>query len=246
MKLLTLAALLLIATLMPAVAQDEDDSTSLDDTPHITIVGVASAEAPPDIATISLGVRSHKPQASAAADTVAVAARAVVDAAKAKGIKDADIATQSINLSETFDEVRDPQGNIMRRKPSGFDASNTIAIRTSDLAKAGELVQTLIDKGANSFDGIAFAVERPQPIYDRLASEAASNARRQAEQVVKAAGSKLGRVLLIESPDAETPSLSRRRAAPMLAKAATISEMPVEPGTTSFQLQMRVTWALEK
>ena len=116
----------------------------------------------------------------------------MVDAAEARGVAAADIQTQSINLSQAFEDQHDAQGRYSGRKPAGFEASNTIAIRIRDLAKAGALAQDLIDKGANSFDGIAFSVEHPQPILDQLAAEAVTNARRQAEMVAQAAGVKLG------------------------------------------------------
>ena len=242
-----LAALVMAAALVPAQAQDDDDTPSLDDTPHITIVGTASREVAPDLAVITLGVMRHKLTAVAAADAVAITAQAVVAAAKAQGAKDTDIATRSLDLNQTFDEQHDPQGRLTARRPSGFDASNSITIRIRDLARAGELAQNLIDKGANSFDGINFTVEHPDPILDQLASEATSNARRQAEMVARAAGVKIGRVLLIERPDGG-PARTRG-ALPYLSRATTIvpsKSMPVEAGTTTLDAEMKVVWALER
>ena len=239
-----LALALVVASAGLARAQDDDDTPSLDDTPHITIVGRAATEVAPDLATITLGVTNQKPNAKAAADATSAAAQAIVDAAKAQGVKAADIATQAVNLAQTFEDQRDGQGRDTGRKSTGFEASNTISIRIRDLSKAGTLAQSLIDKGANTFDGIAFSVERPQPILDRLAAEAVAAARRQAEMVAQAGGVKLGRVLLIERPG-EGPARGPVFAAPMRMAAVAQTSMPVEAGVERLAAEMEVTWAID-
>ena len=240
-----LALALLVATTAGGRAQDDDDTNALDDTPHITLVGTATREVAPDLATITLGVTSRKPNAKAAADATATRAQRLVDAAKAQGIVSADIQTQSATLAQAFEDRHDAQGRYTGRDPAGFDASNTIAIRVRDLQKTGALAQALIDAGATSFDGILFTIEHPQPILDDLAAEAVANARRQAEMVARAGGVKLGRVLLIERPGA-----GARPAPPVfapMARMATVAPkaMPVEAGKQGLEAEMEVTWAID-
>ena len=245
-QILPVALALAVVVVMAggACAQD-DDTNAIDDTPHLTIVGTAVREVAPDLATITLGVSNRRPTAKAAADATAASAQKLVDAAIAQGIADADIQTQSVNLAQAFEDQHDAQGRYSGRVPAGFEASNTIAIRIRDLAKAGVLAQDLIDKGANSFDGIAFSVEHPQPILDQLAAEAVTNARRQAEMVAQAAGVKLGRVLLVERPAPESPG--GRVYAPMARLAAAAPKaMPVEAGTQGLAADMEVTWAIDQ
>ncbi len=243
MKLL-LGAILITAPLLaalPATAADRLEGRALDAVPHITIVGTARAEVAPDIATILLGVTTEQPTARAAAEANAPKARAVIDAAKADGVPAADIATQAITLTQTFDDIQDAQGRYAGRKPRGFTAENTVAIKVRDLAKVGALAESLIAKGANRFDGITFSVEHPEPILDRLTADAVKHARDRAQIAATAAGVRLGRVLRIERPD-ET---SARPVVPgALALKATASAMPVEAGTTTLGAEIAVTWAL--
>ncbi len=238
-----LAAACLLAAANAARAQDDDDSNAIDDTPHVTIVGQAATEVVPDLATITLGVTNRRPTAKGAADATAATAGAVVDAVKAQGIKDADIATQSVSLTPTFEDIRDAQGRFTGRKATGFESSNTIAIRVRDLPRVGALAQSLTDKGVNSFDGIAFSVEHPQPILDKLAADAVANARRQAEMVAQAAGVKLGRVLLIERPSAAT---GRAPVFSMARVAVAPQAMPVEAGVEGLSAEMEVTFAIDE
>lgn len=241
---LTLALLTpLLAAIPAARAQDDDAGNVIDDTPHVTIIGSASTEVAPDLATITLGATNEKPTAKAAAEQTAQTAQAIVDAAKAQGVKPTDIATQSVTLTQTFDEIRDVNGRDVGRRPRGYEASNTIAIRSRDLTKVGALAQSLIEKGANRFDGIAFSIEHPEPILERLTAEAVANARRQAQTAAQAAGAKLGRVLLIERPDGSRPGqppvfgVSRMAAAP--------KAMPVEAGVEGVGTEVEVTWAID-
>ena len=229
-------------TAIPARAQDGDDSNAIDDTPHITIVGTARAEVAPNLATITLGIVTSLPTARAASEANAKAAQAVIAAAKAQGIGSADIATQSVTLTQTFDEQHDEAGRFTGRKPSGYEATNTLAVRVRDLAKVGALAQSLIESGANRFDGIGFSVEHPEPVLDRLAADAVRNARRQAQLAADAAGVKLGRVLLIEHPGIDRPAQPVLYAARMKTAAPAI---PVEAGTSELEASMEVTWAIE-
>jgi uncharacterized protein YggE len=240
---LVLATPFLAATLfaVPAQAQDGDESNAIDDTPHITIVGTARAEVAPNLATITLGVVTSLPTARGASEANAKTTQAVIAAAKAQGIGSADIATQSVTLTQTFDELHDDAGRFTGRKPSGYEATNTLAVRVRDLGKVGALAQSLIESGANRFDGIGFSVEHPEPMLDRLAAEAVRNARRQAQLAADAAGVKLGRVLLIERPSADRPTQPVMYAARMKTAAPAI---PVEAGTSELETTMEVTWAI--
>ena len=235
--LIPFAMSILVATAFPALAQD-DDSNAIDDTPHITIVGTASSEVAPDLATITIGVTKETQSAKDAIAQVDATARSIVEAAKAAGVGSADIATRSVTLTQTFDESRDG-----RRTPRGYEASNVVAIRTRDLAKAGGLAQSFIDKGANQFDGIAFSIERPEPILDRLAAEAVKNAQRRAQMVASVAGVKLGRVLLIERPGADKPAQPMFRANGIAAPSS--ASMSVEAGVETLSTEMEVSWAID-
>lgn len=228
-----------------ASAQDTDDHPALDEIPHITMVGTATTEVKPDIAAITLGVVSQRPSARDAAAEAARKAAALIDAAKTQGIGSADIATQAVSLTQNYDDLRDPQGRYIGRKANGFTAENIITIKVRDLGKAGTLAESLIEAGANRFDGISFSVEHPEPILDRLTGEAVKRARAQAEIAAQAAGMKLGRALLIQKPGDGGPEFARPSAMRLQAKPAAPAAMPVEAGTSTFAQSVEVTFALE-
>jgi uncharacterized protein YggE len=238
------AILIAGAATAPVHAQeDTGDSPSLDDTPHLTMTGTASAEVVPDIAEISLGVSTEKPRAADAANETARIAHDVISAAKAQGVDSQDIRTESATLTQVYDEVTDANGHFTGRKPRGFSASTVIRLRVRALDKTGALAQSLIDKGATQLNGISFSIEHPERVTDTLLAAAVRDAKRQAEIVAGASGLKLGRILLIERPDETGPAPFLRSNAKVATMAA--PAMPVEAGTETLHNEINVTWAIE-
>ena len=73
------------------------ESSLKQSTPHISIVGEATEEVAPDLATIALGVVTERPAADEAVADNAKAAQAVVDELRAQGIEPKDIATIGVS-----------------------------------------------------------------------------------------------------------------------------------------------------
>src|SRR6202045_5245352 len=199
---LPLAHLAFIATLPLAIGAQltmaNAQALSLKDSvPPITTNGVASTEVVPDIAIISLGVDTERPKAAAAARDNALAAQAIVGEIKAQGIEAKSVKTQSVTLSPDYDEVNDDNGHVTKRTLRGYIAHNSLIVRVRQIDKASVLAGQLMDKGANSFDGIAFDYTQREAKYDALRGDAVRDALRKANSYVNGLGLKLGRVLEI-------------------------------------------------
>lgn len=235
------AAILLAGTaVLPSLAcAGDDDTPSIDDTPHITVVGTAQARVAPDLAEIRLGVDSQKPTAAEAWSATGSLVRGIVDAAKAAGVKPQDIGSTRLSLYRHYDSVRQPDGSF-KQEPQGFDAVHDLSIRSTDLDKIGTLAQSLIDKGANTFQGITFEIAAPDALQDKLYGEALVAAHRRAETIAMAAGVKLGRLLQVERPDRPAPLRPLVR-----SFAAGAPTMPVEPGTQEVSAEVEATYAIE-
>lgn len=235
----------LVACTQAQAQQADDDTNAIDDRPHITIIGTASTQVVPDLAEISLGVTTENPGAAEASADNARIAQGIIDAAKAQGVEAKDIRTQAVTLTEVFDDIHDANGHVTGRKPRGFSAENTIAVRVRALDKAGALAQSLIAKGATQFNGISFSVENPAPVQDKLLGAAVRDAKRKAGIAADGLGVKLGAVLLIERPSADAgsqPVFGFNKGRIMGAMAPAV---PVEAGTETLSSEMEVTWALE-
>src|SRR5208283_5442424 len=107
------------------------------------------------------------------------------------------------------------------------------------------LARQLMDKGANSLEGIEFDYSQKDAKYDGLRGDAVRDALRKASSYVNRLGIKLGRVLEIATEPAAPVSagMSPRMlgAGPREAAAAAI---PVEPGVQTLRTEVQVTWEL--
>ena len=120
-------------------------------------------------------------------------------------------------------------------------------MRLRDVSKAGGLARMLIDKGANSFQGIDYSFSKERELQRRLDGEAAKDAEVAAHTTIDVLGLKLGRVLQVGEdpfePDrgaaADMPS---RRAPPIYGTAVVI---PTEPGTQLVTRSVTVIFEIE-
>jgi uncharacterized protein YggE len=224
------------------IAQAQQVLSLKDSVPSITTNGVASTEIVPDIAVFSLGVDTERPTAGDAARENARAAQAIVGEIKAQGIEAKDIKTLSVTLSPDYDEIQDANGRS-KRTLRGYIAHNSLSVRIRDIAKAGVLAGHLMDKGANSFEGIAFDYTQKEAKYDALRGDAVRDALRKANSYVNGLGLKLGRVLEIaaQAPSRVSTGMSPRMLGAAQHEAATV---PVEPGSEVLRIEVQVTWEL--
>jgi hypothetical protein len=213
-----------------------------DSVPSITTNGVASADAVPDIATISLGLDTERPNAANAARDNARAAQAIVGEIKAQGIEAKDIKTLSVTLAPVYDEVTDANGRT-KRTLRGYVAHNSLSVRVREIEKTGALAGQLMDKGANSFEGIEFDYSQKEAKYDALRGDAVRDALRNANSYVNGLGLKLGRVLEIatQPPEPVAPGIAGMSPRGAARAAAAV---PVEPGVETLRTEVQVTWEL--
>jgi uncharacterized protein YggE len=211
--------------------------------PTVTTNGMASTEVVPDIAIISLGVDTERPKAAAAARDNALAAQAIVGEIKAQGIEARDIRTLSVTLSPDYDEVHDDNGNVTKRTLRGYVAHNSLIVRVRQIDKAGALAGQLMDKGANSFEGIEFDYTQKEAKYDALRGDAVRDALRKANSYVIGLGLKLGRVLEIAT-QATYPAPAGMPSKMLGAAKREAAAVPVEPGSEVLRSEVRVTWEL--
>lgn len=212
--------------------------------PSIMTIGVASTEVVPDIAMISFGVDTERPNAADAARENARAAQVLVSEIKALGIEARDIKTVSISLSPVYDETSGTGGHT-KQTLRGYLAHNLLNVRVRDVTKAGLLAGQLLDMGANSLEGIEFDYSQKEAKYDLLRTDAIRDALRKANSYVNGLGAnvRLGRVLEIAT---QPPEPAPAGASPRMfgAAARQPAAIPVEPGVQTLRMEVQVTWEL--
>ncbi|KAF2989743.1 SIMPL domain-containing protein [Methylocystis sp. MJC1] len=210
-----------------------------DTTPNVSVIGEASEEVAPDRAVLHFGVVTERPTAAAASSDNAQTIGAILAQLKTMGVAEADVQTQGVSLSPT--EERDAKG-----KPKTiqiYRASNSLAVFVKPAEKAGDVIGAVIDKGANSLDGVDYDSSDLTAKRDALRAAAVKDAERRARVYAEAAGLRLARVLEIRPLDetAPTPLAEARVAA---ARGAT--SVPLRPGLQRVTERVFITWALAR
>lgn len=205
MKAFPLAALAMASALSlvssPVTAQTINVPVQTISGTRLDIVARGEVTRVPDLATISAGVVTQAVTADAAMRDNATRMAAVLAALKKAGIADRDVATASISLNPQYRYAENQPPEI-----TGYQAANTVTIRFRDVAKAGNVLDTLVKQGANQINGPTLSIEKPQTALDEARTAAIKDARARAELYAKAAGLRVKRILSIsESADFSPP-----------------------------------------
>lgn len=224
-----LAASLLLALTTPLRAEDKP----MDRLITVSASGYAYAE--PDQARLSAGVTAEADSAEAALSANTELMRKVVDGLKEAGIDAKDIQTSNFNVEPRYTNPRDGSSPAI----NGYRVSNQVGILVRDLKSLGGLLDKLVSLGANQVYGLAFEVSKQETLKDEARKDAIANARRRAELLAAAAGSKVDEVMTIS----EESSYGGPR--PMAMRAAKAEAAPIESGTETLEARVTVTWKLK-
>lgn len=200
----------------------------------ITVSGEGKVTVKPDMATINLGAQATASTASEALAQMNESMTKLIDALKAAGIAEDDIATSSLYLSPNWDQ----SSHI-----TGFTASNSVSVKVRDLTKAGSVIDTAATAAGNNatVSGISFSVADPEKVIGEARAAAIANAKKRAGEFATAAGGSVGDVLQISEVGVNVPMPLTYEAAASDRAAGGVAVMP---GTQDMTVNVTVVFAL--
>lgn len=199
----------------------------------ITVTGVGTVEAAPDMATIRLGVTHEAKQAATAMTATSDGVRAVLSRLQEAGIEARDMQTDQLSLQPVWSDY-----NATPRKITGFVASNMLTVRVRDLDALGGVMDLVIRDGANAFNGLSFGLQEPKPAQDAARAAAVQDAVDRAQQLAEAAGITLGPIQSIS----EQGGFARPQMMEMAAARA--SDVPVASGELTVSAQVNIVFGI--
>ncbi len=229
-RALTVLAVMTALVATPALADDHADRT-------ITVSGTGEAAAPPDTASISVGVVTEASEAGAAVTENNAKVETLLKAVRDAGIAERDMQTQSFNVSPRYGRPQ-PGGTP---RIDGYRAANTVAVRVRDLDALGRILDAMIRAGANQMNGVRFFIDKEEELLDEARRRAVADARRKAEIYTRSAGVKLGKVIAIREGAVASPGPLLRT----LARASSAESVPVARGEQTLHVTVTVTYGLE-
>lgn len=204
---------------------------------RLTVVAEGEATRVPDLVTISAGVVTQAPTARAAMAQNAAAMTRTMAALRQAGVAERDIRTDSLGLQPQY-RYADNQPPVI----TGYQASNRVSVRFRDVAKAGSILDALVESGANQIEGPQFGLDQPAAAMDEARVDAIRKARARADLYARAAGMQVARIVDIsELSLAEPPRpLAGLRVQSMKADATT----EIAPGEQTQSVSVTVVFEL--
>ena len=206
--------------------------------PTLSVSAEGRALRAPDVADLSGGVVTNAKTATQALADNAVKMSAVVAAVRKAGIAERDIQTSGINVQPQYRYVQNEAPVL-----TGYQVTNTVALRVRKLAEAGRLVDTLVGVGANQISGPNFRVDNSDAALDEARLAAVATAQARAALYAKAAGVRLKRLLTLSESGGEQPQVRPMMMRAMAAKAA--PETEVIPGEVTLAVTVNLTFEIE-
>ena len=203
----------------------------------VTVTGCGTAEAAPDLLTLSIGVECRRNTAGDAYAAAGAASAAVTGALSGRGVQSRDIRTSGLNVRAdvVWQEGRGQQ-------VTGYIASSTLSVRLRDLAAGSAVIAAAVEAGGNDvrLDGVQLGFADTAAILALARENAWADARTAAAQLAGLADAELGEVISVRQqpvPSAPVPVGGMQR-------AFAADSVAVEAGDLSVSASVTVEWEL--
>ncbi|MBX3046744.1 MAG: SIMPL domain-containing protein [Anaerolineales bacterium] len=160
----------------------------------ITVSGHGEIRLVPNIATVTIGVRTNGANVSEVVAANAESVSAVMQALSNMGIAPEDMQTSNFNVyaNQGYDPVTGLPGEI-----TTYSVENTVNVTARDLSTLGQLLDRAVSAGANSIWGVSFDVDDKSEAQAQARDVAVQNAIQEARALAAAAGVTLGDIIAI-------------------------------------------------
>ena len=202
----------------------------------VTVTGVGTASAPPDVVVVGIEIAETSENVTTALARTNDHLSTLGGVLRGFGVRDADLRTTSTSLSPAWD----PQSG----RPSGHTATHGLSIVLRDQQQLNSVLSSCAEAIGNALNIHRISLEVADPTSLRASAREAAfgDAMAKAEQLAGLAGAGLGAVLTIGEPGANhAVPLAREM---FVASAAKDSGPGFEGGENTESCALVVTFAL--
>ena len=208
----------------------------------LTLTAEGKTARTPDLAVFNAGVTSQGKSAGEALSANSADMSRVIATLKKAGIADKDIQTSQISLNPIYGQpVTQPNGMVIQEpRIVGYQATNTVSIRSRDIKNFGKVLDALVGAGANQVSGPSFQLADPSSANDEARVSAIKAARARAELYARAAGLRVVRIVSISESGGYAPPQ------PMYARAMKVESdsTPISAGEVEASVSVTVQFEL--
>jgi hypothetical protein len=238
-KYLILVAVVMLALLVSACGPTTVNQAAPPPMRTLSVAGTGDANLEPDIAYIYIGVHTEKLTAAEAVAENTTQTETVIQAIKDFGVDAKDIRTMNFSIWPM--DKYDPQSGIATGEKT-YAVDNTVYVTVRKLDTLGDLLDTVIQAGANTVNNIQFDVADKDEALKAARADAVKDAQAKAQELAEASGLTLGEIQTIGFSDSVPyPVFDGRGGGGGAAEAA----VPIQPGQLTFTVVVNATYAVK-
>ncbi|MFZ1077885.1 MAG: SIMPL domain-containing protein [Nitrosotalea sp.] len=174
-----------------------------------SVTGTATLSVSPDLVAIQLGVDTQAKTAQDAMSENAQATNATITAIQNLGIANNETGTNSFTIDPVYNQTGPyPPYNEYKNDLVGYQVSNTLLIKTTQLHLTGRILDAAVGAGANRVDSVSFLLSpaKQQSVQNDLISLAVLDAQSKAEKALAPLGQKIIGVKTVNLSEFNMPS----------------------------------------
>ncbi|WP_427132820.1 SIMPL domain-containing protein [Pseudarthrobacter sp. S9] len=201
------------------------------------MTGTGSAEAAPDLLTLSIGVECRREDVGAAYGEAGRVSAAITAVLRDHGVGSRDITMSGLNVRA---EVNWQEGR--GQTVSGYLASSVLSVRIRELAGSSDIIAAAVAAGGNDvrLTGLELGFVDPSAVETRARESAWSDARTTAQHYAALAGAGLGKVVSVAQQSGFQPPVPVAK----IQRAVAAESLTVEAGESSMTATVGVVWEL--
>ncbi len=190
------AVVIAVVALVVASPGLSSPDSNMDNT--ISVSGNSEVQTRPDKVEILVNVDTKDKDVNKAQEDNRKKSDRVMQALKDYGIDESQIQTTDYNIRRQREHPR-PKVPEEGKVEEFFQVVNTIKIESRNIKKAGEIVDTAVEAGANGVESVSFTLtkEKERAIQDRALKKAADMANKKASSLAASLGIDIGKAVKV-------------------------------------------------
>lgn len=226
-----------------------------------SVTGNGKAVGIPDIAKFSFQVVTEggKDVSSLQAQNTNLVNKAIAFV-KSKGVDDKDIKTAYYNIDpryQTYDCNPFPvlqsgatSGSVRPCPPAsivGYTVTQSVDVKIRAFEKIGDIMSGVVSNGANQVGSLSFTIDDPAKVQAEARADAITKAKIQAEEIARAGGFKMGRLLGIQGDYGYRPTYEYGMGGGVAKSmsAESIQVPTIQPGSQDVNVSVTMQYEIE-
>jgi uncharacterized protein YggE len=201
--------------------------------------GEGKVTAVPDEATVDVGVTAQSTTVTDAKNKVNQAANKIIADLKKLGLADKDIQTTDYSINPNYSQQNGivmpmlPQGE--QQTITGYTVTQNLEVQVQPIDKTNQVVDLATKDGANLVGGVnfTFSDQLSKSLEQQATQQAVDNAKAKAQDLAKAAGINLGKIVnVVENSNQPQPLMMTTNTAAKTDQSAPTNITPGENTVT--------------